>query len=107
MTCRRSGHDHCEHALVQRQTLGDFVSILMSEIRGLNIAKTMMPTCRQLKFEDVWKLFGEGKHPGARQLYEAKLAPFLSQASGKFWADRLWYFDKGLYYQGGQVSLRP
>ena len=60
---------------------------------------------RQLPHEDVWKLFGEGKHPNARQLYESKLAPFLTQASGAFWSNRLWYFDKGLYYQGGQVGV--
>ena len=64
----------------------------------------MCAVCRQLAFQDVWKLFGEGRHPQARQLYESKLAPFLTQASGNFWSKRLWYFDKGLYYQGGQVS---
>lgn len=61
--------------------------------------------CRQLPYEDVWKLFGEGKHPAAQQLYDTKLAPFLTQASSRFWSNRLWYFDKGLYYQGGQVPV--
>ena len=37
------------------------------------------------------------------QLYETKLAPFLTQTSHKFWKDRLWYFTQGLYYQGGMV----
>lgn len=50
-------------------------------------------------------MFGEGKHPDIRRIYEAKLAPFLTQASSNFWNNRLWYFDKGLYYQGGQVSV--
>ena len=58
---------------------------------------------RQLHFEDFWQLFGEGRHPQAEELYERKLAPFLSQASLKFWNSRLWYFKQGLYYQGGQV----
>lgn len=64
----------------------------------------LLTMCRQLPFEDVWKLFGEGKHSNARQLYESKLAPYLTQASSNFWSKRLWYFDKGLYFQGGQVS---
>lgn len=60
-------------------------------------------TCRQLSFEDTWAMFGEGRHPRIEQLFEAKLAPFLSEASLKFWRSRLWYFKKGLYYQGGMV----
>jgi betaine lipid synthase len=65
----------------------------------------MLSSCRHLPYEDVWKMFGEGKHPDIRNIYESKLAPFLTQASGNFWNNRLWYFDKGLYYQGGQVRL--
>lgn len=60
---------------------------------------------RQLDFEDVWQLFGEGKHPRAEELYERKLAPFLTQTSHEFWAPRLWYFKQGLYYQGGMGKL--
>ena len=58
---------------------------------------------RRLPFDDVWRLFGDGVHPNARQLFEAKLAPFLSQASADFWRARMWYFDHGLYYQGGRA----
>lgn len=49
-------------------------------------------------------MFGEGRHPNIKQIYEAKLAPYLTQATGNFWSTRLWYFEKGLYYQGGQVK---
>lgn len=59
---------------------------------------------RKLSFEDMWLMFGEGRHPRIEQLFEAKLAPFLSEASLKFWKKRLWYFKRGLYYQGGMVS---
>ena len=48
-------------------------------------------------------MFGEGRHPNIKAIYESKLAPFLTQASSNFWDSRLWYFNKGLYYQGGQV----
>lgn len=49
-------------------------------------------------------MFGEGRHPDIKEIYETKLAPFLTQATGNFWSTRLWYFERGLYYQGGQVK---
>lgn len=60
---------------------------------------------RQLPYEDVWKMFGEGRHPDIKAIYDSKLAPFLTQASSNFWDSRLWYFEKGLYYQGGQGGV--
>ena len=60
--------------------------------------------CRHLEYEDAWALFGEGRHPHARRLFETRLAPFMSQTAITFWQDRMWYFDQGLYYQGGMVS---
>ena len=59
---------------------------------------------QQLEYQDVWQLFGEGKHPNFDSIYERKLAPFLSQTSHNFWSKRKWYFKAGLYYQGGMVS---
>jgi hypothetical protein len=44
-------------------------------------------------------MFGDGKHPRMDELFEKKLAPFLTQTSLNFWAKRLWYFQQGLYYQ--------
>ena len=58
---------------------------------------------QQLGFEDTWQLFGEGVHPHIEEIFEKKLAPFLSQTSNNFWSKRLWYFRDGLYYQGGMV----
>ena len=60
---------------------------------------------KQLDFDDVWLLFGEGRHPRARQLFEDRLAPLLSQKAIQFWRPRLWYFKQGLYYQGGMGKL--
>jgi betaine lipid synthase len=60
---------------------------------------------RQLDYEDVWMLFGEGRHPRARQLFDDRLAPLLSQKAIEFWRPRLWYFKQGLYYQGGMGKL--
>ncbi len=59
---------------------------------------------RQLEHEDVWAMFGEGRHPRFEQLYERQLAPFLSQKAHNFWSSRTWYFQQGLYYQGGMVG---
>ena len=58
---------------------------------------------RELEYEDVWAMFGEGRHPHIERLYDTKLAPFLSQSANHFWQKRLWYFKQGLYYQGGMV----
>jgi betaine lipid synthase len=60
---------------------------------------------KQLDYEDVWLLFGEGRHPCARQLFEDRLSPLLSQKAIAFWRPRLWYFKQGLYYQGGMGKL--
>ncbi|KAG2493304.1 hypothetical protein HYH03_008440 [Edaphochlamys debaryana] len=60
---------------------------------------------QNLEFEDVWQMFGEGVHPRIDELFEKKLAPFLTQTSHDFWSKRLWYFQHGLYYQGGMGKL--
>ncbi|KAF6256794.1 hypothetical protein COO60DRAFT_1656840 [Scenedesmus sp. NREL 46B-D3] len=60
---------------------------------------------QQLDYEDVWQMFGEGKHPHIERLFETRLAPFLSQKAFNFWSTRLWYFKQGLYYQGGMGKL--
>ncbi|DBB17356.1 hypothetical protein WJX82_002206 [Trebouxia sp. C0006] len=60
---------------------------------------------RELEYEDVWAMFGEGRHPHIQRLYDTKLAPFLSQSANHFWQNRLWYFKQGLYYQGGMGGV--
>mmetsp|Transcript_20159 Transcript_20159/g.56144 ORF Transcript_20159/g.56144 Transcript_20159/m.56144 type:complete len:687 (-) Transcript_20159:861-2921(-) len=60
---------------------------------------------QHLEYDDVWQMFGEGRHPRIESIYERTLAPFLSQTSNKFWCKRLWYFKKGLYFQGGMGNL--
>ena len=60
---------------------------------------------RRLEFEDVWAMFGLGKHPDIESIFERELAPFLSQTSLRFWSTRLHYFKDGLYYQGGMGKV--
>jgi betaine lipid synthase len=60
---------------------------------------------RQLPHDDVWRLFGEGRHPRAAQLFERHLAPFLTQSALRFWRPRMHYFRDGLYFQGGMGKV--
>ncbi|WPT16758.1 hypothetical protein PSENEW3_00004766 [Picochlorum sp. SENEW3] len=60
---------------------------------------------RRLEYEDFWKLFGEGRHENFPELFEKKLAPFLSQNSLKFWRTKQYYFRDGLYYHGGMGKV--
>jgi Protein of unknown function (DUF3419) len=41
----------------------------------------MLRAHRELPFEDVWAMFGEGRHPHIERLYETRLAPFMTQVS--------------------------
>ena len=83
--------------LVSLQTLNLTPSKLMA---------TLSLAGRQLEFEDVWAMFGEGRHPDIARLFEHRLAPFMTQTSIQFWRKRLHYFRTGLYYQGGMVRIR-
>ena len=60
---------------------------------------------KQLPYDDVWLMFGEGVHPNMPELYQKKLAPFLTETSRTFWDSRLHYFQNGLYFQGGMGTL--
>ncbi|KAL1953190.1 hypothetical protein VTO42DRAFT_3396 [Malbranchea cinnamomea] len=58
-----------------------------------------------LGYRDVWKIFGEGKHPDFRNLLISKLSPHLSSQAFQFWLDRSSVFTsssgRGLYETGG------
>ncbi len=67
-----------------------------------------------LEYEDVWKLFGLGKHPSFKKLLTSQLAPYLSQHAYNYWISRSYYFESpkgieslykpsygGLYSHGG------
>lgn len=43
-----------------------------------------------LDYEDVWQLFGEGKHPNFKHLFLTKLGPFMTEKSYRFWDKRCW-----------------
>ncbi|RYN78272.1 hypothetical protein AA0120_g11018 [Alternaria tenuissima] len=59
-----------------------------------------------LPYQDVWKLFGEGKHPDFHNLLIQKLSPHLSSEAFQFWLHNgpsvfSASSSKGLYYSGG------
>lgn len=56
-----------------------------------------------LPYEDVWKLFGVGKHPEFRSLLISKLSPHLSSRCFQYWLNHTDVFlqNRGLYDTGG------
>jgi betaine lipid synthase len=56
-----------------------------------------------LPHQDIWQLFGLGRHPNFRQLLDEKLSPHLSSHALQFWVHNANNFDargKGLYESG-------
>lgn len=59
---------------------------------------------QSLKYEDFWKIFGEGRHPDFRSLLISKMAPHLSSRAFQYWLSNHRIFTKsrgGLYDTGG------
>lgn len=58
-----------------------------------------------LGYQDVWKLFGDGKHADFKKLLIEKLSPHLSSEAFQFWLHNgpsvFSPSSKGLYYSGG------
>lgn len=54
--------------------------------------------------DEVFALFGAGRHPGAAALYRARLRPLLSPAARAFWDRRIAWFagrgDDSFYFHG-------
>ncbi|KAI0099213.1 S-adenosyl-L-methionine-dependent methyltransferase [Nemania sp. FL0031] len=59
---------------------------------------------QSLEYEDLWKIFGEGKHPDFRALLISKMSPHLSSRAFQYWLSNHHIFTKsrgGLYDTGG------
>ncbi|KAL2815707.1 hypothetical protein BJX63DRAFT_420275 [Aspergillus granulosus] len=58
-----------------------------------------------LSHRDVWKIFGEGKHPDFRNLLVSRLSPHLSSQAFQYWLEHTHVFTsasgRGLYETGG------
>ena len=62
-----------------------------------------MSGIRNLDFEDFFTMFGEGRLPGVKEIYQQKLRAELPAWSADFWDKRIKWFDnprKTFYYRG-------
>jgi len=62
-----------------------------------------MSGIRNLDFEDFFAMFGEGRLPGVKEVYQQKLRAQLPAWSADFWDKRIKWFDnprKTFYYRG-------
>jgi S-adenosylmethionine-diacylglycerol 3-amino-3-carboxypropyl transferase len=67
-----------------------------------------MSAIRHLEFEDFFKMFGEGRLPGAKYVYEQKLRASLPAWSKSFWDKKIKWFDnrrKTFYYRGTSGTI--
>jgi S-adenosylmethionine-diacylglycerol 3-amino-3-carboxypropyl transferase len=58
---------------------------------------------RGLEFDDLFRMFGEGRLPGVRRVYEQKLRALLPEASRPFWDAKIGWFDHprcSFYFRG-------
>jgi betaine lipid synthase len=64
-----------------------------------------------MKHQDIWQLFGLGRHPNFKTLLHETLSPHLSSHALQFWVHNARHFDaagKGLYdsgYSGWALKL--
>jgi S-adenosylmethionine-diacylglycerol 3-amino-3-carboxypropyl transferase len=58
---------------------------------------------RGLEFDDFFAMFGSGRLPGVRRVYERKLRALLPEASRGFWDAQIGWFDdprRSFYFRG-------
>lgn len=63
---------------------------------------------RHLEFEEFFKMFGDGRLPGVKQIYENKLRADLPTWSKAFWDKKIKWFDnrrKTFYYRGTSGTI--
>ena len=67
-----------------------------------------MSAIRNLEFEDFFKMFGEGRLPGIKEVYKQKLREELPAWSKDFWDKKIKWFDnprKTFYYRGTSGAI--
>lgn len=57
---------------------------------------------KNLDFEDFFKMFGQGKYKGIKEVYKEKLRDDICDWSQKFWDKKIKFFDsrKSFYFRG-------
>jgi len=70
-----------------------------------HLLELKVAACAALGYDDFWKLFGEGRHPGFRDLLVDRLSPHLSSRAFQYWLRHEAVFTSprggGLYDTGG------
>jgi S-adenosylmethionine-diacylglycerol 3-amino-3-carboxypropyl transferase len=67
-----------------------------------------MAAIRNLEFGDFFKMFGEGRLPGVKEIYQQKLRSELPAWSQQFWDKKIKWFDnrkKTFYYRGTSGAI--
>lgn len=67
-----------------------------------------MSAIRSLEYEDFFKMFGQGRLPGVKEIYQQKLRGHLPTWSQAFWDKRIKWFDnrrKSFYYRGTSGAI--
>ena len=67
-----------------------------------------MSAIRNLEFNDFFKMFGEGRLPGIKNIYQQKLRASLPTWSQSFWDKKIKWFDnrrKSFYYRGTSGTI--
>jgi len=63
---------------------------------------------RELEFDDFFKMFGDGRLPNARKIYEQKLRKHVNEWSQAYWDKWIKFFDnkrRPFYYRGTSGSF--
>jgi S-adenosylmethionine-diacylglycerol 3-amino-3-carboxypropyl transferase len=63
---------------------------------------------RELDFETFFKMFGEGRLPGVKEIYQQKLRSHLDDWSRQFWDKKIKWFDnrrRTFYFRGTSGSF--
>lgn len=67
-----------------------------------------MSAIRNLEFDQFFQMFGEGRIPGAKEVYHQKLRAELPEWSQQFWDKKIKWFDnrrKTFYYRGTSGAI--
>lgn len=68
-----------------------------------HLLELKLASLASLSHQDIWQLFGLGRHPNFKKLLYDQLSPHLSSHALQFWVQNAGHFDprgKGLYETG-------
>ncbi|GAA6014576.1 hypothetical protein JCM10207_001650 [Rhodosporidiobolus poonsookiae] len=96
--CITSGGENAMHYAINAQP-HRIHCVDMNPCQG-HLLELKLAAISALEYEDVWKLFGEGKHPNFRDLLDNKLSPYLTSHAYQFWRRNVHAFSSSFYLRG-------